>query len=189
MLVVAAPMRVEARALRCGDPALRVVRTGMGKARSLRAAERLRREPVRAIAVAGVCGALDDRLEVGDLFVPSELRGIDAGDAVVPLETQGLVAALARAGFHVDTGPLVSTRRLHTGKGRRALAEGGARAADMESLWLAPAAAGRPFAVLRAVMDSPSHEIWTPVALVNLFRALAVLRRAAPALLEWARAA
>jgi len=57
----------------------------------------------------------------------------------------------------------------------------GAIAVDMESVWLAPAARGRPFAVLRVVLDSPTHELLRPGAAVSMVRAARVLRRAAAA--------
>ena len=57
----------------------------------------------------------------------------------------------------------------------------------MESAWLAAAAAGRPFAVLRVVVDTPSRSLWRPLAtLVGGLKAMRVLRRAAPALCRWA---
>jgi len=45
------------------------------------------------------------------------------------------------------------------GAERRALFDQGACAVDMESAWLATAAAGRPFCVVRAVVDTPRHEL------------------------------
>jgi 4-hydroxy-3-methylbut-2-enyl diphosphate reductase len=59
----------------------------------------------------------------------------------------------------------------------------------MESVWLAPAAAGRPFAVLRVVLDTPERELSRPLAtLTGGLAAWRALRRAAPALALWARA-
>jgi 4-hydroxy-3-methylbut-2-enyl diphosphate reductase len=59
----------------------------------------------------------------------------------------------------------------------------------MESFWLARAAAGRPFAVLRAVSDGPRHEFWRPAIVTQGIAALRSLRRAAPSLAAWAREA
>jgi 4-hydroxy-3-methylbut-2-enyl diphosphate reductase len=57
----------------------------------------------------------------------------------------------------------------------------------MESVWLAPAGAGRPFVVLRAVLDTAERELWRPGAtLAGLRRAGAALGEAAAALSEWA---
>jgi hypothetical protein len=65
----------------------------------------------------------------------------------------------------------------------------GAIAADMESASLA-AAVGRPahVAVLRVVVDSPGRELARPGIVVDGPRALRILRRAAPALADWAAA-
>jgi 4-hydroxy-3-methylbut-2-enyl diphosphate reductase len=59
----------------------------------------------------------------------------------------------------------------------------------MESAWLAPAAAGRPFAVLRVVLDTPARELHRPFATAaGGLAAWRSLRRAAPALALWAAA-
>jgi hypothetical protein len=54
----------------------------------------------------------------------------------------------------------------------------------MESVWLAPAAGGRPFGVVRVVLDSPSHELMRPQAIGGALRAAKALRRVAGALHE-----
>jgi 4-hydroxy-3-methylbut-2-enyl diphosphate reductase len=71
-----------------------------------------------------------------------------------------------------------------TGRARAALAATGAVAVDMESAWLAAAAADpdRPLAVVRAVLDGPGRELADPRP------ALRALRAAAPVLAEWAAA-
>jgi 4-hydroxy-3-methylbut-2-enyl diphosphate reductase len=88
----------------------------------------------------------------------------------------------------VRVGPLVSADHVVRGPERAALAAEGALAADMESAWLAPAAAGRPLAVLRVALDTPERELHRPLAtLAGGFTAWRALRRAAPALALWAR--
>jgi 4-hydroxy-3-methylbut-2-enyl diphosphate reductase len=59
----------------------------------------------------------------------------------------------------------------------------------MESGWLAAGAGGGPFAVVRAVVDTPSLPLVRPGTLVRGFTALRSLRRAAPALRDWFAAA
>ena len=84
---------------------------------------------------------------------------------------------------------MVSADYVVRGAERAVLAGKGALAADMESAWLAPAAAGKPLAVLRVVLDTPAREIYRPLAtLAGGFAAWRALRRAAPALAMWARA-
>ena len=79
---------------------------------------------------------------------------------------------------------------LSAARGGCVLAAGGALAVDMESAWLQAAAGGRPFAVLRVVLDTPLPrplELRDPAR--DLVTARRTLRRAAPALLDWAHTA
>ena len=90
----------------------------------------------------------------------------------------------------MHTGHIVSSSRLVHGAERARLAARGAIAVDMESAWLRGAGGGRPFAVLRVVVDTPATRLSHPVeALRGYLRAQRALRRAVPALLDWARAA
>ena len=105
----------------------------------------------------GFCGGLDPELEPGDVVVADELRGAEDRS---PATARAVAGCLERAGLRTRRGPLaVGRRRSSRGAERSALAAGGAIAVDMESAWLAPAAAGRPFAALRAVVDTPSREL------------------------------
>ena len=102
------------------------------------------------------------------------------------LDPGALAAAMAALAADFDAampGRIAGLRRSV------ALARTGALAVDMESAWLAPAAAGRPFAVVRVVLDTPAHEICRSLAtLAGGLAAWRALRRAAPALALWARA-
>jgi 4-hydroxy-3-methylbut-2-enyl diphosphate reductase len=60
---------------------------------------------------------------------------------------------------------------------------------DMESAWLASGAAGRPFAVVRVVVDEAGRRLADPRLAIAGPRALRSLRRVGPALAEWAAAA
>ncbi len=186
-LLVIAPLRIECVAVRRGLPDALVLRSGMGAARARSAAPVAARIPADAVAVAGFCGAVAGGLHTGDVIVASELRG-PAG--VTACASGPLAAALAALGIaRVRVGPMASVDHLVHGAERRVLAGQGALAADMESAWLAPAAAGRPFAVLRVVLDTPTRELYRPLAtLAGGLAAWQALRRAAPALMLWARA-
>jgi 4-hydroxy-3-methylbut-2-enyl diphosphate reductase len=184
-LVVAAPLRVEALALRRGAAGLRVVRTGMGPARARRAAQTLAEDAASALAIAGVCGALDASLVPGDVFVADALLGPD-GSLVRRIDAQPLCAALAARGIAAQVGALIGVEKLARGYDRAALLALGARAVDMESPWLAAGAGDRPLAVLRVVSDGPGHELWSPGIVKNGLVALRSLRDAAPALADWA---
>ena len=182
-LLVAAPLRVEAWALRPGLGDCGVMRTGMGPERSRRAAQKLADSPAQRVAVAGLCGALTPGLAPGDVVVASRLLG---GEEPVPVrEAESMRAALARIGIDARMGPLLSVDHVVRGAERSRLAESGALVVDMESAWLAQGANGRPLAVLRVVLDTPGREIVRPGALVDFGIALRRLRRIAPALAAW----
>ncbi len=187
-LVVLAPLRIEAAALRAGLPGAIVVRTGMGPRRASETARAAAANDAGAIAVAGVCGALAPDLRPGDVVVATEVRHAD-GTVAARCSSGPLAAALRRAGIPARLGPIVSMDHLVRSGERAALAATGALAVDMESAWLAEAAAGRPFAVLRVVADTPDRELIRPISTVVCgLAALRVLRRAAPALASWAAA-
>src|SRR5207247_1150046 len=107
----------------------------------------------RAVAVAGVCGALSPDLKPGDVVVATEVRTPDG--AAIHCSSGPLAAAVRAMGIEPHLGPLVSWPHTVSGAERETLAATGAIAVDMESAWLAEGAAGRPFAVLRVVVDTP----------------------------------
>jgi 4-hydroxy-3-methylbut-2-enyl diphosphate reductase len=183
-LLVAAPLRLEASALRRGASGMRVLRTGAGPARARRAAEELRRDAAAALLVAGVCGALDPALEPGDVLVASELR--DPSGPVHALDHDALYEALASLGLRVRVGAIVGSDHLVRGAERAHLFETGARAVDMESPWLAAGAGERPFGVVRVVVDGPEYELLRPAALGRGLLALRTLSALAPGLQRWA---
>ncbi len=202
-LLVCAPLRLEARAVRRGlrgaaqagaaqagagqAGAGRVVATGYGPARAAAQADAVRQEPFAALAVAGTGGGLAGGLRPGDLVVASEVRD---GHSVIPCPSAALLAGeLRRAGLRVRVGPVVTVDHLVRGAERKRLAATGALVADMESAVLARAAGGRPLAVVRAVSDTPERPLVSPGALGGGLAALRSLRAAAPALARWAAAA
>jgi 4-hydroxy-3-methylbut-2-enyl diphosphate reductase len=93
-----------------------------------------------------------------------------------------LVMRLTGQGMKVRTGPIVCVSRLALGERRAELHAGGAIAVDMESVWLAGAAEGRPFGVARVVLDSPSHELLRLGAAAGALKAAWALRRVSAAL-------
>ena len=188
--LVAAPMTLEALLIRSAARGARVHRTGMGPRRASAAARALREEPGEALLVLGFCGGLDERARPGEVVVASEvLTAADEGHGQERVACSGverLERAFAAAGLSVRSGPVVCVSRLALGERRAQLHAGGAIAVDMESVWLASGAAGRPFAVVRVVLDSPSHELLRPGAAASAVRAARAMRRvAAAALHEW----
>ncbi|MFN0154708.1 MAG: hypothetical protein ACKVUT_10040 [Gaiella sp.] len=183
-LLVLAPLGVEAMALRIGlRGAGRVVRVGMGPARAAEAARRVAALPGDAVVVAGLCGAVDPDLRPGDVVVASALVLPD-GSSEPCLDAGALARHLRSAGLRVVVGPIAGVERISGREARAALA-GSAAAVDMESPWLAPAAAGRPFAVARVVVDTSDRRLLDPRTLPAGVRALFVLGRAGRVLRGW----
>jgi 4-hydroxy-3-methylbut-2-en-1-yl diphosphate reductase len=191
-LLLFAPLHVEVSALRRGAPAARIVRTGGGARRARRAADQAGAslDGATAVAIAGFCGAVDDRLSPGDVVVASEVIGPGTDRLVLPSGAL-LGAALRQRGLRVHHGPLAGVVHLVRGAGRRALAERGALAVDMESGELARAVAidGRPVAVARVVVDTPARELMSWKTVSGGLAARAALRSVGAALADWASAA
>jgi 4-hydroxy-3-methylbut-2-en-1-yl diphosphate reductase len=185
-LLLFAPLRLEAA---CVSPSVRsrarVIRTGMGPARSRIAAARgLAVEDASGVAIVGVCAAARPGLEPGAVVLPSELRRPDGASIPVPANAL-LAASLRGAGVDVELGPLASVETIAGPCERRYLAESGAAAVDMESAWLAAVAGGRPLAVLRTVAEPAGRELLDPRTAIAGTRALLALRRATPVLERW----
>jgi 4-hydroxy-3-methylbut-2-enyl diphosphate reductase len=196
-VLVAAPLRIEQALIRsaAGGQA-RVHKTGMGSAHSRRAAEVLAREPGEGLLVLGFCGGLDEHSVPGEVVVAEQVLAApgerDASGPIACADASALAAAVAASGVAARTGTIVSVSKIALGERRAQLLAGGAIAVDMESAWLARGAAGRPFAVVRVVLDSPSHELLRPGAVLGAVRASRALRRAAAAALpawrpQWVR--
>jgi 4-hydroxy-3-methylbut-2-en-1-yl diphosphate reductase len=188
-IVVVAPMLLEQALI--GSAArgrAKVRKTGMGPKRSRAAATSLASERGDGVLVLGFCGGLDAHSVPGEVVVAERvLTAADERDAIEPVacaDAGALAAAVARGGLVVRTGTIVSVSRIAVGERRAQLLAGGALAVDMESAWLAAGAAGRPFAVVRVVLDSPSHELLRPGAVVGAVRASRALRRVTAAVLS-----
>ncbi len=183
-LVVLAPLRLEANAVRRGlrDPASRVQRTGMGATRAARAVRESKPGPFGTLIVMGTAAGVCPDLKPGDLVVACEVT--DAG-GTVPLPGAELLAAeLRRAGLPARAGKLATVPSLVKSAQRAKLAAQGYLAADMESAALVGAADGRPVAVIRAVSDAGVG----PGIVSGGLAALRSLRLAAPVAERWAAA-
>jgi len=189
--LVLAPLPVEVAALRGSIRGAMLIRAGAGPRAAAATAERVRRLPGRAVAVAGFCGALDPDVRPGNVVVASEVIRGGGDEPRVRCPSAPLLAAeLRRLGLRVHVGPVVSTDRIVRGAERQRLRRStGAIAVDMESAFLAAGAQGRPFAVVRTVSDGPGRDLTNPVhAVAGGTRAFVALRRAAPAVVRWASA-
>jgi 4-hydroxy-3-methylbut-2-enyl diphosphate reductase len=189
-MLVTAPLRLEALAIRAGARGLRIHKSGMGRARSHAAVPILRSDPAAAVVVMGVCGGLDEQCEPGDVVIADELLDGEgpAEERLACPSAEPLAEALERHGVVVRRGAVVSVARIARGEKRVELRERGGVVVDMESAWLAPGAGGRPFAVIRVVADTPSREVTRPLlTLAGAGRAALSLRRTAAALQQLVR--
>ena len=103
--------------------------------------------------------------------------------------SEALLGRLTGLGMKVRAGSVVCVSKLALGERRAELHAAGAIAVDMESVWLARGALGRPFGVVRVVLDAPEHELMRPQAVGGAVRAAMALRRVAAALDGWSPAA
>jgi 4-hydroxy-3-methylbut-2-en-1-yl diphosphate reductase len=194
-LTVCAPLWFEADALRrgfrrsrsSGGGQLRVVRIGYGPARAAAAAARIAATAPGMLAVAGVGGAVDPELRVGDLVVASEVT--DGTSTVTCPSAPLLVAELRRAGLRARVGPIRTVDYLVKPGGHAAIAATGAIAVDMESAPVLAGVPGCPAVVVRAISDTPEHSVIGPRIVPDGLAALRSLRSAAPVLARWAAAA
>ncbi len=183
-LLICAPMRIEARAVRRGlrdsTGATGITRSGYGPRRAAERAGELKEGSFGQLAIMGTAAGLTADLRPGDLVVGTEAGAVSCGSA--PL----LAGELRRAGLNARVGRIAGVDHLVRRAERPALAADGYLAADMESATLATAAAGRPVAVVRAVSDTPDR----PVAgiISGGLAALRALRAAAPVVERWGAA-
>jgi 4-hydroxy-3-methylbut-2-enyl diphosphate reductase len=179
-LVVLAPLRIEALAIRSGLPGIKVKRSGMGR-------RQLDFGDADAIGVAGLCGAVDPSLRAGDLVLATELRSEDG--KTIPCPDSALLAEpLRRLGLKTRLGTVYTASKILGRDERLALRDAGVIAVDMESAWIAEAAQNRPVAVLRVVVDTADKRLTSPRTLVAGVRALWTLRRASSAFVDWVEA-
>ena len=198
-VLITAPLLVEALAIRSAAPSLRVRTTGMGPERARAAVPALSADPAKAMLVLGFGGGLrpDSRLcevVIAEQVVAVDEHGAPSGEPISCRGAEGLAAALSDCGLQARSGLVASVDRIVTGEARERMLACGALAVDMESAWVADAAEGRPFAVLRVLSDTPDRELRQrlPVGpplptLGDAARATAALRRAAKALAALSR--
>jgi 4-hydroxy-3-methylbut-2-enyl diphosphate reductase len=179
-LLVLAPLRLEANAVRRGlrQQTSRVVRAGMRGGRT----DASQLGSFGGMVVMGTAVGLTADLKPGDLVVATEVTD---GERTVRLPGADMLAGeLRRAGLTAHVGKVKTINKLVKYSERAGLAAEGYLAADMESLALVPAAAGRPVAVIRAVSDGG----FGPGMVTGGMAALRSLRLAAPVAEQWAAA-
>ncbi len=152
-------------ALRAGEgiaiaPGLRLHLCGMGPESAGQGAEALLAEGVGALLAFGTAGALEPGLRPGTLLLPE--RVIFSGrDYAVATHWRSRVAAQIHG--EVLSGPLltVATACAQSAEKRALHVRSGAVAVDMESGAVAAVAtaAGKPFLVLRALVDPVERDL------------------------------
>jgi 4-hydroxy-3-methylbut-2-en-1-yl diphosphate reductase len=149
-IVAVCAMGLEAWGVRRRAPGIRVLRVGIGGAAPAGDAS--------IVISAGVCGGLLPDQAPGTVVigtsVSDESGTIHACDPVIAARLERAARSL---GVPVVTGSVVSTSAMVTGAARRAWADRGHVAVDMES---AAAAATAPrFGAVRVIVDSPQREL------------------------------
>lgn len=150
VLVVAA-MPVEIAGIRSAlTPAqrtvFRFVAEGPGFRLARKAVAEISEKP-RALVSAGLCGALDERLRLGDIVVAESVNGVSC--------------EMPRAGRPFVHGPVLSQDRVAVSAAeKRALQSSGAIAVEMEAAVLMEKSRewGVPFFCIRAVSDTVGED-------------------------------
>ena len=206
-LLVCAALGIEARALKTHG--LRVERVGMG---IRRAEEFAQRDPAfDVLAVAGFGGATDGCLKPGDIVVADEVRRgeqviecpwadsiafaleqhlilePELDEAPEPHTAHGLNTA-GRKTPAVVTGPIATVDHVANSEALTRLAGQGVTTVDMESFPLVATARGRPFTVVRVVVDTPDHPLVRPSTLRAGLTARKRLQAIGTVLRDWATA-
>jgi 4-hydroxy-3-methylbut-2-en-1-yl diphosphate reductase len=163
-VLVVSPLAVEALAVRSAAPGLRVRTTGMGPRKALASVPRLLADPAGALVVVGFGGGLPAKSKLCEVVVASEVLTVDehgrAAAESIPCEAAGALAdAFGEHGIEVCRGAVASVGEIVTGEARARMEASGAVAVDMESAWVAQAAHGRPFTVVRVLSDTPEREL------------------------------
>jgi 4-hydroxy-3-methylbut-2-en-1-yl diphosphate reductase len=188
-LLVYAPLRLEARALRRGlGDDVEVRRAGYGATRASQQADQLLGASFGMLVIGGTGAGLSTELRPGDLVVGTEVGRDEAGSSATCRSAPLLAGELRRAGLRARAGAIVTVDHLVRRGDRGRLAGQGALAADMESAPLLAGAAGRPAVVVRAISDTPERPLLSPWAVPGGIAALRSLRQAGPALERWAAA-
>lgn len=163
---LAVESRTLGRGLKAYDPGLAppIACAGARSDRARREADRLIAEGAEVLVSFGVAGGLDPRLRAGDLLLPNRVEP-EEGPSFATDQTlvEGLREAAGKIGLTAGRGTLFGSDRVIAEVAEKAALhrKSGAEAVDMESLAVAQAAqaAGVPFLVIRAVIDSAGHAL------------------------------
>ena len=143
---------------RLGRLGLIVLPGGMGGEKAAAASRALLDRGVSALLFVGAAGALDDRLQLGNIVIAEWV--VSAGDPASrkscdPGMAERAKRLAAERGFETFTGGLASAAEPATTPGEKARlwTATGALAVDLESAAAAEAAGGVPFLAVRVITD------------------------------------
>ena len=173
-VLIAAPLRVGGAAGAFGPAAGERCR-GRAWARSVRRrpAARCSSEPGDALLVLGFCGGLEEESLPGEVVIAESVLGAaDEGHGPEPVACAGVEALGGGAGAHRPARAQRSGSCASRGSRSASAARSCARAARSRSTWSRcgsrPARASGRSAVVRVVLDSPTHELLRPQATVGV---------------------
>jgi nucleoside phosphorylase len=139
-----------------------VVQTGVGVRRAAAAAAAIDLSACALVVSTGCAGGLAASLRPGDLVIASAVHG-DGAAHIVDAATRARLLALADgSGLAIREGPIhCSATMLATRTAKAQAAATGALVVEMEAtpLAAAAAAAARPFASVRAVIDAATDDV------------------------------
>lgn len=204
MLAIAAPMSTELAGIRRAVPnparsgvAFHII--GVGAAPAVANIAPLIAARPDGLIMAGFCGAADPALRPGDLHIADVFHHPGRPDAIAAdADLSARIAAAARqAGIPAITAPSATVDRIANPRVKAAARhDTGAASVNMEDYWAAgaAAAAGVPFAAVRAVLDTAVEELPAYLAGVGnaparIVMGLAARPARAPGLLRLARQA
>ena len=138
--------------------------TGVGQGATVANIARIAAGRPDALIMAGFCGAADPALRTGDLHIASAFQRAGRPDGIAAAAgwSTRIAAAARQSGVHAVTGPSATVGGIANPQVKAAARrDTGAASVNMEDYWAAgvAAAAGVPFASVRAVLDTAIEEL------------------------------
>lgn len=168
MLAIVSPMATELSGIRRAvrEPESRGLCfyvTGIGKAATITGFVPIAQGRPRAVIMAGFCGAVDPHLRTGDLHVAASFRHGENNSIPADAELSSAMFASARSqGVKVSDAPSITVGSIAGPAAKAELRRStGIASVNMEDYWAASAAAaaGVPFASVRAVLDTADQSL------------------------------
>ena len=138
--------------------------TGIGKAATIDGFARIAHDGPKAVIMAGFCGGTDPSLQTGDLHVASSFHHRGEGNSIATDAklSSAMLASARRRGLNVSNEPSATVNSIAGPVAKAELRRSASAASvNMEDYWAASeaAAAGVPFASVRAVLDTADQSL------------------------------